>query len=142
MSDQMLELIASHVQRQRGQADRRADGSKKGRGFLGPLLRPDGGVSTELSMGTSDVDGVERDIPTLVPTLSGDEVRYLLENEPEAGAVPDSIAAKAIDHARMRQRTGRAVFAPEPSMRRGSTSLQDALTNADAVRWLRYRSVR
>lgn len=45
----------------------------KGRGYFGPLRRPDGRVSTELSIG---VNGTE--IPSLVPTLSLEELQYLM----------------------------------------------------------------
>jgi len=60
--------------------DVRADGSKKGNGFLGVLQRPDGNVSTEISVGV-EIDGKEVEIPTLVPTLTKEEVNYLLTND-------------------------------------------------------------
>lgn len=93
--------------------DRRPDGTMKGLGFLGALLRPDGGVSTELSMGTSDVDGVEREIPLLVPTLTEQEVSYLLSAPPGDWQNPTlkRIAAKAVDFARTRQQQGAPFFA-------------------------------
>jgi hypothetical protein len=60
---------------------RRADGSLKGRGYLGELARPDGRVSSELSIGLSFDDGIEREMPMLVPTLTNSEVQALLRNE-------------------------------------------------------------
>ena len=60
--------------------DIRADGSKKGNGFLGVLQRPDGNVSTEISVGV-EIDGKEVEIPTLVPTLTKEEINYLLTND-------------------------------------------------------------
>jgi hypothetical protein len=47
----------------------RADGTKKGTGFLGPLKRPDGMTMTEYSVGVN-IDGKDVEIPTLVPTLT------------------------------------------------------------------------
>jgi hypothetical protein len=92
---------------------RRADGSEKGMGFLGPLKRPDGGVSTELSMGTADVDGTETEIPLLVPTLDANEVRYLLSAPDGDWQHPtmQRIAEKAIAFARQRKAQGQPYFA-------------------------------
>lgn len=91
----------------------RADGSQKGRGFLGVLQRPDGNVSSELSMGTTDVNGSETDIPLLVPTLSRDEVQYLLSAPQGDWQNPTMkrIAAKAVDFARTRLKQGKPFFA-------------------------------
>ena len=85
---------------------KRADGTEKGQGFLGELRRPDGRISTEISIGVN-IDGKEREIPTLVPTLSKDEIDYLL-----AGKEPTKdIVQKAVDHARKRIGEGRSPFA-------------------------------
>jgi hypothetical protein len=96
----------------RSQWNLRADGTVKGNGFLGILPRPDGLVSSELSVGTTDLTGKEMDIPTLVPTLTRDEVQYLL-NTPPATRLPASIFRKAIDFARQRMKAGLPVFAQD-----------------------------
>jgi hypothetical protein len=83
----------------------RADGSRKGAGFLGPLKFKDGRTSTELSIG-ANFDGAQREIPSLVPTLSQDEINHLLGG----GAPTPSIVQKAVDHARMRMQQGLPVF--------------------------------
>ena len=83
----------------------RADGSRKGRGFLGPLPTHDGRTATEISIGVG-VDGKQMEIPSLVPTLSQEEIKHLLGG----GAPTDAIVGKAIDHARMRMRQGLPVF--------------------------------
>lgn len=84
----------------------RADGSPKGDGFLGPLTRPDGRTSTELSAGVN-IDGKETEVPLLVPTLTQDEVDYLLDgNKPT-----DEIVQKAVDHANERISAGQSPFA-------------------------------
>ena len=85
---------------------RRQDGTAKGNGFLGVLRRPDGNVSTEISIGVN-IGGKEMDIPTLVPTLTQDEVKHLLAN----GEPTRSIVQKAVDHAKARLAAGRSVFA-------------------------------
>ena len=72
----------------------RQDFSEKGQGFLGSLKRPDGNTSTELSIGVQ-LDGRDIEIPSLVPTLTQEEVGHLLNGgEPTPG-----IVQKAIDHA-------------------------------------------
>jgi hypothetical protein len=97
--------------------DLREDGSKKGLGYLGPLLRPDGGVSSELSIGMDFGKG-EMQIPTMVPTLARNEVYYLL-NTPEdklKEADPNlfkSIIDKAAQHAKDRIKSGKDVWAEE-----------------------------
>ena len=84
----------------------RSDGTPKGSGFLGELKRPDGKVSTELSIGVN-IDGKETEIPSLVPTLTKQEINYLLE-----GNKPTSlIVQKAINHAKSRIAEGKSVFA-------------------------------
>jgi hypothetical protein len=83
----------------------RQDGSKKGKGFLGELKRPDGKVSTELSIGVN-FDGKEQDIPMLVPTLTKQEIDYLLND----GKPTDAVVKKAVEHARKRVKEGKPVF--------------------------------
>lgn len=96
---------------------KRADGSFKGKGFYGELKRPDGGVSTELSIGTSDVEpGKEVEIPTLVPGLSQEQKDYLLSTKPEELSKKnpqmwDSIAGQAINFAKERKAKGLPYFA-------------------------------
>jgi hypothetical protein len=83
----------------------RLDGTKKGQGFFGPLQRPDGKVSTELSIGV-DFDGKETLIPALVPTLTKAEVDSLLSN----GPITEQITQKAIAHAKQRMAQGKSPF--------------------------------
>lgn len=87
----------------------RPDGTPKGSGFFGELKRPDGNVSTEISVGVN-IGGKEMDIPTLVPTLTRAEVDQLLslkEGEPP----PEAIVRKAADFAKQRLAKGQSVFA-------------------------------
>lgn len=86
----------------------REDGTPKGSGFLGVMQRPEGGVSSELSIGVN-IDGKETQIPMLVPTLTEEEVNYLLGG----GKPTDAIVAKAVEHAKTRMAQGLSPFAQE-----------------------------
>ena len=92
----------------------RSDGTPKGTGFLGELKRPDGRVSTELSIGVN-MDGKETLIPTLVPTLDKNEIDYLLKSptSPEIFKTPmgQTIMKRAVEHARKRISEGKSPFA-------------------------------
>lgn len=92
--------------------DLRADGSRKGDGYFGVLKRPDGGVSSEISIGVN-MDGQETEIPALVPTLNPAEVRFLMSMDVSKDRVPDSIVQKAVDFARQRRRGGQPTFAKQ-----------------------------
>jgi len=80
----------------------------KGEGWLGILKRPDGDISTELSTGFL-IDGKEMEVPLLVPTLSADEVKFLLSSTPGT-SLPDSIRQKAVAHAMKRIEAGLSPF--------------------------------
>jgi hypothetical protein len=87
----------------------RPDGTNKGRGFLGEIKRPDGNVMTEYSVGVN-IGGKEMDIPTIVPTLTPDEINQL--KHLKDGEFPsDSIIGKAKAFAEQRLAEGRPVFA-------------------------------
>lgn len=113
MSD-VGQMMASNIGLRMTQGDRslapyglRHDGAgAKGRGFMGPLTRPDGGVSTELSAGMN-VDGKDAEVPLLVPTLSKEEIAHLLSDGEPTG----EIYAKAMEHAQQRMRSGQSPFA-------------------------------
>jgi hypothetical protein len=103
----------------RSQWNMRADGTPKGDGFLGILQRPDGMVSSELSIplwergDPGDKDYAKGpEIPMLVPTLTKAEVQYLL-NGPVHQDVPKPIADKAIAYAKQRMAAGLPVFAAQ-----------------------------
>ena len=85
---------------------KRADGSPKGLGYFGSLKRPDGGVSTELSVGV-EINGKETEIPSLVPTLSRKEIDYLLTG----GEPTPQIVDKAQRFAETRLQQGKPVWA-------------------------------
>lgn len=93
----------------------RHDGTKKGTGYLGVLRTKDGGVATEMGV-TVNIDGKDREIPLIVPTLSRSEVDSLL-SVPQ-GKKPwdviknyDDIERKAVDFAKQRMSQGKPFFA-------------------------------
>ena len=70
----------------------RPDGTKKGCVVFGELKRPDGDISTELSIGVG-FDNGDHEIPMLVPTLSRSET-----------------VGKAVANARSRMAAGKGAF--------------------------------
>lgn len=118
----------------RTDAETRANGTPKGSGFFGPLKRPDGRVSTEISVGVN-IDGKEVEIPTLVPTLTEHEKKWLLTNDlSDPHRIPDSIIAKAEAHARERLKQGKSPFADESESAAWKQFQADALENSPAVK--------
>lgn len=97
----------------RASMGKRQDGSEKGMGYLGPMKRTDGGISTEISIG-ANIKGKETDIPLMVPTLTSKELKYLLETPVNSKQfmknMPEAIIQKAVDHANMRVNMGKPPF--------------------------------
>ena len=93
---------------------KRPDGQAKGAGFFGKLKRPDGEISTEISMGVG-IGGKETLIPLIVPTLTKSELNYLLNSDVKSKTffqkMPESIINKAVDHAVSRMNTNKSPFA-------------------------------
>jgi hypothetical protein len=84
---------------------------EKGKGFLGELELPNGSVATEYTIGTTDVTGEELEIPTLVPTLTKEEIDLMVNDIiPNRKPVPKAIFQKAIAHAKKRIKEGKSVF--------------------------------
>jgi hypothetical protein len=92
----------------------RHDGTAKGSGYFGELKRPDGSISTELTIGVN-INGKEMEIPSLVPTLSEKQKEWLLTHNNE-DKTPDDIVKVATEHAKQRLKAGLSVFhdTPEP----------------------------
>jgi hypothetical protein len=100
----------SGKQEQQSKWGNRPDGSPKGDGFLGVLKRPDGNVSTEISIGVQ-IGGKETEIPTLVPSLSQKEIDHMLSGGDLKGEIGQSIVRKAVEHAKQRIAQGKSPFA-------------------------------
>lgn len=93
----------------------RNDGTIKGNGYFGPLKMKNGNDATEISIGV-EFDGKETEIPTLVPTLSEAEKKWLLDgnNPNDKSKTGEAIVSKAIDHAKKRMDEGQSPFADNP----------------------------
>jgi len=82
---------------------------EKGEGYFGRIPNPEGSdydYSTELSIGVN-IDGNEVEIPSLVPTLTNQEIDYMV-----AGGEPTpEIVEKATSYARQRIAEGKDPFA-------------------------------
>lgn len=102
----------------------------KGPGFLGTLQRPDGDISTELSVGIN-LDGKEIEVPALVPTLEQNEIDYLLGG----GEPTDAIIGKAAEHARMRIGEGRSPFkeAIPENLKVASDNIENLKTQLEGI---------
>lgn len=87
----------------------RTDLTPKANGYFGPLQRPDGYSSTELSTGVNFGQG-EMLIPLLNPLLNQEEVRTLLAQPPNE-KVPKPILDKAVSFAKQRLSLGLSPFA-------------------------------
>lgn len=92
-----------------GYGNRFGTTTPKGLGFLGPLQRADGSVMSEYSIGVN-IDGKEHEIPSLVPTLTKEEVQALVAG-PDGAPVPAAIQGKAIAYAKARLAAGKDPFA-------------------------------
>ena len=86
----------------------RNDGTQKDSGFLGPITDSQGNSMTEFSIGVN-IDGKETEIPTLVPTLSPEEIEFLRTMQPGT-PMPPAIVQKAVDHAKQRMQQGASPF--------------------------------
>jgi len=81
----------------------------KGQGYWGPLQTASGQIMTELSIGVP-IFGQEMEIPTLVPTLTSQQIQTLLAL-PEGQPIPNDIVRAAAKHAEMRVQQGKSPFA-------------------------------
>jgi ribosomal protein S18 acetylase RimI-like enzyme len=84
-------------------------GAPKGLGYLGPLQRPDGAVMSEYSIGVT-INGQQVEVPSIVPTLTREEVQSLL-TAPDGTPPSPAIVAKATAFATQRLAAGKDVFA-------------------------------
>lgn len=81
----------------------------KGLGFLGPLERPDQtGMMSEYSV-SQPLNGQDTEMPSMVPTLTRDEVQSILASR--GGPLSPAIYQKAAAYAQFRRNAGLPVFA-------------------------------
>ena len=79
--------------------DTRADGSPVGRGFIGAIKDTMANMITEYNV-MVEIEGEQVEIPTLVPTLSKEQLEALMELE--GGEVPEEIVMVALEWAAQR----------------------------------------
>ena len=118
-------------------AGARPDGTAKGSGWLGVLQRPDGRVSTEISVGVN-IDGKETLIPTMVPTLTKQEVDWLLTNDvSDPRSIPQPIIDKAVAHAKKQIAAGKSPFKDGTTKAPASVpqDLWDLMTEEERAAW-------
>lgn len=89
----------------------RPDGSPKGAGYYGEVQNPyrPGWHSTELTVGVT-LGGKPMDIPVMVPGLTQQELRAVLQSK-TAKDIPESIILKAVAHAKQRMQQGKSPYA-------------------------------
>jgi len=97
---------------------KRPDGSDKGEGWLGPIDLGNGNVATEYTNQSQSVlvDGKQIDFPTLIPTLTKDELEEMRKIMAAGKDVPGPIMQKAVDHALKQLAEGKSVFMQPPTM--------------------------
>lgn len=90
----------------------RPDGSKKGKGWLGAIDLGGGNVATEYTSQSQSVlvDGKQIDFPTLVPTLTKEEIDEMKKIMAAGKDPSDSVMQKAVDHALKQLAEGKSVF--------------------------------
>jgi len=88
----------------------RADGTLKGPGYFGTINLPSGATATEYSIGVG-FDGRQIQIPTLVPSLSEEELGLMRDDIiPNKRPIPPAIFKKAVEHAIMRMKEDKSPF--------------------------------
>lgn len=99
--------VSTTIKNKWGKQGIRKDGTQKGNGFLGVRKMTDGSNRdmTEFSYGF-EVDGKEIEMPTLIPTLTTDELNHLLSGKK---ATPE-ILRKAYEHGVGRIKEGKSPF--------------------------------
>lgn len=80
----------------------------KGNGYFGPLPTGEPGqVATELGIGVN-LGGQDVEIPSIVPTLNTDQLNRILSGIRPLG---NDVVDAAVDHAIMRRKAGKSVWA-------------------------------
>ena len=88
----------------------RLDGSKKGPGWLGVFELPNGTIVSEYSISV-ELDGMEMEIPTLIPTLTLEERALVLQSSQDGSKLTQAIYGKAVRHAMSQISNGNSPFA-------------------------------
>ncbi len=111
-----VQLLNNSQQQQQQMQDGgmvRHDGTQKGQGFYGPIKSNNGTDISELAVGM-EWDGQEHEVPTMVPGLTPEQMRYMTDNSdlPEKGSdMYNQIVDNAGRYSELRQKQGQPLFA-------------------------------
>ena len=78
-------------------------------GYFGEIPLGSGDVATEYSIG-QDINGKNVEMPSIVPTLTYDELEAIKKSASSNYAIPQSVYEKALEHAKQRIASGRSPF--------------------------------
>ena len=91
----------------------RPDGTKKGKGFMGEIKRPDGTVMTEVTSGYN-IDGKEINLPLITKYSTKEDIEFLkranLKDKNYLKNAPAGLEDRAIKHAMDRKKAGLSVY--------------------------------
>ena len=88
----------------------RGDGSVKGSGWQGVFTNAKGQNVTEYTVGV-EIDGKEYDIPSIVPSLSTEEIASVLKASEDGSPVSEQVMEKAVGWAKSMLKIGHSFFA-------------------------------
>lgn len=88
----------------------RGDGSVKGSGWHGTFKNAKGQDVTEYTVGV-EIGGKEYEIPTIVPSLSTEEIASVLKASEDGSPVSEQVMEKAVDWAKNMLKNDRSFFA-------------------------------
>ena len=88
----------------------RGDGSVKGSGWHGTFKNAKGQDVTEYTVGV-EINGKEYEIPTIVPSLSTEEIASVLKASEDGSPVSEKVMEKAVDWAKNMLKNDRSFFA-------------------------------
>lgn len=107
----LFQIQSPQIMQDGGTYGVRNDGTQKDIGYLGELNTSQGDIMTENSIGV-EIDGQEVEIPTVVPTLTQEEIDWLIKgnNVLDRSNTAETIINKAIEHAQKRLKEGNSPF--------------------------------
>tara|TARA_R110000823_G_scaffold142576_11_gene272640 strand:+ start:136 stop:1329 length:1194 start_codon:yes stop_codon:yes gene_type:complete len=139
-----LDFSESSTAEDKGGYGKRPDGSDKGKGYLGELKLPNGGVATEFSTqsdAVKDANGERIDFPSIVPTLTAEETKLMTDEIiPNNKAIPEPIMQKAINHANMMLEKGEGVFSDSKTDNKENEDVALEMETKDIIKKVLSRS--
>jgi len=81
----------------------------KSSGYFGEIPLQNGSVATEYSVG-QDIDGKNVEMPSIVPTLTKEELGHVMRSAETGSPLPNSVYEKSLAHAKDRISKGQSPF--------------------------------